>query len=211
MHDEGSLDRHARQRVRHQLRGFPAEGANQLVRGSGGVRQRPEHVEHGAHAHGTAHRHDGFHCRVVCGCEQECEVECLQRANTASGVQRQGHAELLQHVRAAGLAGYRAVAVFHDARARCGRKQTGAGGQVEAARTVAPGSHRVDSRRPVGNLRVDRKLTHCGREAANLFCRFALGAQCREQRPGQRRVHTAGRQVVHQAVRLRFTQCTAVQ
>ena len=60
VHDEGPLDGHACQRLRHQARGWQVVGADHVKRRRGRIGQRPQDIEHRAHAQCGAHRPQHF-------------------------------------------------------------------------------------------------------------------------------------------------------
>ncbi len=135
------------------MRRLVAPGADQLIWRRRGIRQRTEHVEHRAHTERAAHGHDCFHRRVICGRKQESEIQCLEAIDRGLLVERQRHAESLQYVGAARLAGNGAIAVFDNSRPGGRGEQAGAGRQVKAARIVAAGTDRIYCRRTGRNCR----------------------------------------------------------
>ena len=211
VHDEHALDRHAGQRLRHQLRGVAAVGADQAERRLGRIGQRTEQVEHGAHAERAAHRRDFLHRRVVVRREQEREARRGEAVARALLVERQRQAERLEQVGAAGAARDRAVAVLDDAHAHRGDQQRGAGREVEAARRVAAGADDVDGRRPgrqVGRRASERIAAAKPRTSSAVT---PLTRSAASSAPGHRRRHRRIGQRDQQLARLGFGQVAPLQ
>ena len=140
-------------RVGHEARHLEAERADQVQRRLRRIDERPEDVEHRAHAERGAHRRDRLHRRVIVGREQEGEVRSPRGRRAARrAVERDRQAERLEHVGAAAAAGDRAVAVLHHRHPAGGGQQRGAGRDVEAAGGIPAGADDVDARaRPAGS------------------------------------------------------------
>ena len=126
--------------------------ADQLAVGAGRVGQRPEEVEHGAHAQRLADRHD-----VACGGvmgrgEHEAEADIVDAARDRLGLQVDAGPERLEQVGGPRLAGGRAVPVLGDAAARGGSDEGGRGRDVEGR--APPPVPAVSSRSPSTFTRV---------------------------------------------------------
>ncbi len=64
--------------------------AHDLGAGAGGVGERAEHVEDGAHAEGAADGHDGLHGRVEGGRVEEGEAVAAKGSAAAAGLSATG-------------------------------------------------------------------------------------------------------------------------
>ena len=180
-------------RLGHELRGGQIERAGELEQRRRGIRERPQDVEHRAHAHGLADRRHGLHGRVVVRREQERELRGREARAGGGFVERQFEPELLEHVGAAGLARHRAIAVFDHVDAAGRGQQRRAGGEIEAARGIAARAHDVDGARALRNRRLARERAHRAREAAHLVGGHALRTQRGQQRARERGRHVACR------------------
>ena len=211
VHDEGALDAACRRApAAISSRGRQVEGADHVERRRGRIGQRPQDVEHRAHAERRAHRRDGLHRRVVVRREQEREAAWRRGSAPARCfVERQRQAERLEHVGAAGAARDRAVAVLDDGSAAGGREQRRAGGEVEAAGAVAAGADDVDraQRRAAAAAGAPARASRWRSRAA--LGGHALGAQRRQQRAGQRRRQLGVGQRAQQLARLRLGEVAA--
>ena len=118
-----------------QVRGVDA---HDLGARSGGVGQRAEDVECGAHAEGAADGHDGLHGRMQAGGVQEGEAVAAQGGGPGGGGERDGNAEGFEDIGRAAKRGDGAVAVLGDCSPGGGGDQGGGGGDVEGAGVDRP-------------------------------------------------------------------------
>ena len=79
--------------------------ADQLARGAGGIRQRPEEVEDRADRQLPPNRHNVFHRRVVARREHEAEANFLDAARHGAGPELDPDPQGLQQVCRAGATG----------------------------------------------------------------------------------------------------------
>ena len=163
---------HLRDRL-HQLRRIHA---HHLPLRAGRVRQRPQHVEHGAHAQLAPDRPGVAHGRVVGLREHEAESDLVDAVGHVGRRQVDAHAQRLQHVGRPAARRHRPVAVLGDIRAARGRDQRRRRRDVERVGAVAAGAGRVDQRLV---LRPRRRHVgaHRAGAAGDLAHRLALHAQ----------------------------------
>ena len=192
--------------MRQRLDQFYIKHAHDLTAGAGRVRQRPQDVEDRAHAQ-FAPRTDGvLHRAVQQRREQEADAGFGQAALDGGHVRFDVHAQRLEHVRAAGSTGHRAVAVLGHREAASRRHDGRRGGDVERARVIAAGAAGVNDHRAGRRLDARGFLAHHPRAAGNLVDRLALDSQ-RNQKArhlrrrgftGHDRVHGRGRLIARQ-------------
>ena len=97
----------------------------------GGIGERAQEVEDRAHGQLLAHRDHVLHRGVVAGREHEAEAELVDAARHRLGGQVDARAQRLEHVRRAGPARGRAVAVLGHPAAGAGGHEGRRGGHVE--------------------------------------------------------------------------------
>ena len=189
MHHEGAL--HTGQtceRLGHELRHRLTVGTDQHEGRRGRVGERAQDIEHRAHAERLPHRADRLHRRVVVRREQEGEPGGRKTRAGLGLIERQRQAELLEHIGAARTAGDGTVAVLDDRHPTGRDQQRGAGGDVDAARSVTARADDVDGaglQRRVHH-RTPREFAHRASEPAQFAGDDTLAAQRREQRAGER-------------------------
>ena len=180
VHDEVAGVAHHAHRLGDAVHVARVGDADELVPRPRRVGQRTDEVERGRHAELAAHRRDVLHGQVVAGREHEADAALGDAAAHVLRGEVDVHAERLEHVGAAALAGRRAVAVLGDGDAGAGGDQRGRGGDVEGAGAVAAGAAGVED--DVG-VHVDLlgQLAHGARHADDLLGRLALDAQRAEE------------------------------
>ncbi len=190
---------------RHQLRGIDAE---HLVGGAGGVGQRAEDVEQGAHAHLAARRHGVAHRRVVVGGEHEAHAHLLDAARHLLGIQVEVDAGHREEVGAARRRRHPAVAVLGDVAAGGGHHEARGGGDVEQVGAVAAGADDVDH---VVGAEVDRlhQLAHHLGGGADLLGGLALHRHAHQEGGDLRVAGLAGHDLAHHLVGLGEAQVLA--
>ncbi len=211
MHDEGALQRQAGQRLGHAACGGLVVCADHMEGRLGRIGQRSQDVEHRAHAHRGAHRGDGLHRGVVVRREQEGEAGGGQALRGAFFIQRQCKAQRLEHIRAAGLARHRTVAVLDHRQARGRGQQRRTGGKVEAAGAIATGADDVHRIHAALDARTARQRAHAHGKAAQFHGRHALGADRRQQCTAQRRRQRFIGEADQQLARLIGGKCTLIE
>ena len=135
-----------------QVRGVDA---HDLGAGAGGIGERADDVEDGAHAEGAADRHDGLHGRVQGGGVQEGEAVAAQGGGPGGGGERDGDAEGFEDIGRAAQRGDGAVAVLGDCCPGGGGDQGGGGGDVEGSGVVSTGAAGVNEERALGVVEGD--------------------------------------------------------
>ena len=191
------IGQHPRQRL-HQ---FAGEHAQHLVGRPGGIGQRAQHVEDGAHAHLLARADGVLHGAVVPGREHEAHPHPLDALRHLFGREVQVHPGGLQHVGAAGLAGDGTVAVLGHLAASGGDHETAGGGDIEGAGAVAAGADDVDHVLAV-HLHPGCQLAHHLGSGGDLVDGLALHAQADEKTADLRRRGGAGHDGVHHRAHL---------
>ena len=83
VHDEGTRSTQPAEHLRDHRRQLGGVDADDLRAGCGGIRERPEHVEHRPHAELTAHRSGVAEAGMVGGREDEAEAELVDRPGDA--------------------------------------------------------------------------------------------------------------------------------
>jgi hypothetical protein len=136
---------------------------------------------------------------VIVGREQEGDAEQVDGTGRALGREIDLDAELLEHVRAAGAARDRPVAVLGDRHAARGRDERHRGRDVEGAGVVPAGAARVDERLPVRADRSDPAPHRLG-ESRDLLRRFALHAQRHRERGDLGGRRAAGQDLFHRGL-----------
>ena len=121
-----------------------AERADHVERRRRGIRERPQDVEHRAHAERLAHGRDVLHRGVIVRREQEREAAARETRAGRGLVERDRQAERREHVGAAALARDGAVAVLDDGQPARGREQR---------RCPSTGSSCASRRRPCRRCR----------------------------------------------------------
>ncbi len=210
VHDEGTRRAEPAEHLRDHRRQLGGVDADDLRACCGGIRERPEHVEHRPHAELAAHRSGVAEAGMVGGREDEAEAELVDRPGDAVRLQLEVEAERLEHVGGTGGRRDGAVAVLCDARAGGGRHERRRRGDVERPCAIATCSSRVHE---VGARRRDGYdvRAHGLRAAGDLIRRLALGAQRDEEagRLGLRRF--AGHDLVHRGLRRGRVEIPAVE
>ena len=146
---------------------------------TGGVRERPEHVEHGTDADLAPHRARVAHGGVVARREHESHPGFLDAARDAVGAEVDPDTERLEHVRAPARARCRAIPVLGDAAAGGGGHDRAHRRDVEAVGAVAAGAHDVDRVRRHGHAHGHVAERRCA--AGDLVDGFAPDVQSREE------------------------------
>ena len=126
------------------------EHAQHLVFRAGGIGQRPQHVEHRAHAEFAAHRRGVFHRAVEIGREHEADADLVYALADLFRGQVEVDAERFQHIRRAAGRRHRAPAVLGDPRTRRGGDQRAGGGDIEGVRGIAAGAAGIHQMGAVG-------------------------------------------------------------
>ncbi len=206
VHHEGAFHAQLAERSRQQLRIAFIVDADDLRRGSGGIRERAEQIENGAHLEFAASGHRvarrGVHGRR----EEESDADPFDCGGDSLGREIDAHAEMLEDVRRAAARADRAIAVFGDAHARARNDERCGGRNVERARSVAAGAAGVDER-----LIRDAQMTgenrrsvapHGRREADQFVDRLALHAQAGEERGNLRIGGEPGEDILHRGLGL---------
>ena len=161
---------------------------------SGGVGQRAEDVECGAHAEGAADGHDGLHGRMQAGSVEEGEAVAAQGGGPGGGGERDGDAEGFEDIGRAAKGCDGAVAVLGDCSPGGGGDQGGGGGDVEGSGVVSTGAAGVNEERALGVVEGDGDC--CGEhgfgESGQLGGGLAAGGDGPEQRGELEGVWAAG-------------------
>ena len=159
-----------------------------LPPGARGIRQRADEVEQRAKTQLLPHRSGVLHRRVMRGGEAERHARFGEALREHFARNLQVHAQRFEHLRRAGLAGDRAVAVLGDRNAarpqgaRC--DQGRCGGNVERPGVIAACAAGVDDRQAIGHVDVDRFASHDPRGAEHLVDGGAAELDHRQQRRG---------------------------
>ena len=106
------------------------------------------------------------------------------------------HPEFAQHVRTAGLARYRPVAVLHHRHAGATDDERGGGADVEGAAVVAAGAARVEYG-PGDRHEPDHLFAQNQGRRGDFVGGFALHAKSGEKCRGTGFVHAAGNEIAH--------------
>ncbi len=176
--DEGALGTQPSQRSGHQLRRVRGRRADQLSRGAGGIGQRPQQIEYGAHLQLRASRLGMLHRGMQQRREKKSDADLANRLGHALGGQRHVNTQLFQNVGTAALAGKRAVAVLGDAHARTSHHERRDSGDVERGAAVAARAAGIEQRFGI-QANVDSRglFAHGSRESEQFFGSLALAAQ----------------------------------
>ena len=197
VHDERALGAELQEHMGQGLHPLRGVDADHLAPHPGGVRERPEQVEQGAHAELPARR-DGVACGGVVGRgEQEGDADLFSAARELLRGQLQVHTQSLQHVRRARAARHRPVAVLGHGGPGRGGQQGGARREVEGARLVTPGAAGVHGVEVWAERHPEGVAAHHPGGGGDLADRLALGPQGDQEarrgrgaeRPGQQRLH----------------------
>ena len=187
MHDHYMTAAEPLQHARLNADQIGMEHAHHLVFRAGGVGERAQDVEQGAHTEFLAHRRRVFHRAVVIGREHETDTDFPDRSRDLLRLQVDVDAERLQHVSAARLARYRASAVLRDRSTRRSRDERRGGRDVEAVRGIASRAAGIDQHIVSHDRNVGREFAHDLRRGSNLADRFLLHAQAGDDRRDQHR------------------------
>jgi hypothetical protein len=169
------------ERARKKLREARFINADDLSGSPGGIRERAEKVEDGAHAEFAARGHGvargGMHGRG----KEKADAGFLDGAADAIRREINAHAELLEDVRRAAAGTERAIAVFGYANARSRDDKSRGGGNIERAGSIAAGAAGIDQGFPVGQAAGGENgrgvAAHGSRKADQFVHRLALHAQ----------------------------------
>ena len=210
VHDERAVRSELQQRFRDRPHERRRVNADDLRAGTGGVRQRAEHVEHGTRSELPSDRGGVLHRRVVGLREHEAEAELVDRAGDALRLELEVEAERLEHVGRACLRRRGAVAVLCHTGARGRSDERGGGRDVERALAVAAGARGVDE---VGARRLhgEHVVAHRLRAARDLVGGLALRAQRDEEACDLCLRRLAAHDLVHRLERLRAREVVAVE
>lgn len=194
--DEAALEAELKESLRHEFCGERTPGADELGLGAGGIGERAEHVEDGAHLEFDADGLGVLHGGVKGGSEEETDAGFADALTHLRGVEGDFDAEGLEDVGAAALAGDGTVAVLGDAGSGSGGDEGGDGGDVEGALAVASGAAGVDDGAWAGVDWIDA-CAHGAGESGDLFSGFAADAEGGEEGGGLRRRGVAFQQEAH--------------
>jgi hypothetical protein len=201
MHDQSAFRAQLRQRLGDERQPLPAEHAQQLLAGVGGVGQRSQQVEHCAHAEFTAHRGDMAHRGMVQRREHKPDADLLDALRDLFGREVQVHAQRFQHIGTAALAADGAVAVLGDGYARRRDHERRRRREVPSLQRVAARAAGVQQVRVIdGNLH--RVGAHGACEADQLLQRLAARAHRHQHARNLHRRQRAVHHRVHQRLRL---------
>ena len=173
----------------HQRQHPRIRDADHLRRRTGGVRERPEEVEHGGHAQLLANAHHERRGGVEHRREHEPDAGLGETPLDTRGIEVDTHAEFLEDVRRAAHRRRGSIAVLGHRNAASRNDDRGHGGDVERAGAVSAGSARVDDR--LRWMDLVRELQHRLGEPDDLVDRLALRAKRHQEPPHLRRCRLA--------------------
>src|SRR6185437_8796020 len=174
------------------------EHAEQLIRRTGRIGQRPQDIEYRPDAQFLAHRRGVLHRAVVVGRKHETDAGLADAGGNLRGAKHDVGAERLQHVGAARSRRHRPAAVLGHARSRGGGDEHRGGGYLKSKRDIAAGADDVDQMLVVGELDLGREFAHDLRRRGDLAYRFLFDAQAHRQRGDHHRRRLAAHDLAHQ-------------
>ena len=184
--------------------------ADELAPHPGRVGDRPENVEHRAHADLPARADGVFHGAVQLRGKQEGDADFIQATAHLLRLQVDGHAQRRQHIGAAAATGDRAVAMLGHRHPGPGDHKRRYRGNIETALAIAAGAAQVHGVAVACRHRCGLGA-HAGGKPGDLIRGLALHAQSRQQRADLRRRRLAFHDGVHGGAGLLLGQIFATQ
>ena len=158
------------------------EHSDELIRGSGGIGERPQDIENRPHAQLLPHWRRVLHRRVVARREHEADSGLADAGRDLRRREQDVRAQRFEYVRAARFRRHRTVAVLGYAGSGAGRDEHRRGRDVERMRSVAARADDVEQILAVGYLDPGCEFAHDLRRCGDLAHRFLLDAQADRQR-----------------------------
>ena len=144
MHDEDAAGAEGFENFREGFGQLRGKNAEKLAGCAGGVGERPQQIEQGAHAELFAHRAGKTHGLVEGGGKHEGDADFVERLLHEFGRGVKIEAEAFEAVGAAALAGAGAVAMLGDGGASASGHKGDGGGDVEGDAAIAAGANGVE-------------------------------------------------------------------
>ena len=207
--DEGVLDPEPDQDVGHPPGERRVGDAERLAAGAGGVAERTEDIEDGAHAQLPAGHRGEAEALVVDGREEEGDPDLLEAAGSAIGRQVDLDPERLEHVGAAAERRGGPVAVLGDPCAAGGGDDRCERRDVEGAERVAAGAAGVEQVLPVDLQRGGLGAKRAG-EPGDLLRRLALDPERDHEAGDLGRGRVAAQDQLHRLTGFRFREVLAL-
>ncbi len=198
------------ERPGHEVKQFATTNTQQLMRGAGGVGQRPQAVEQRADAELAADVGDVAQGGMEVRREAEGEVAAFEAAAGEAGVAVDPDAQGGEHVGAAATAGDGAVAVLDHRHAHGGDDEGGGGADVERGRAIAAGAAGVQHAIATG-LPAEHVFAQHPGGGGQFRGRLALHAQRHEKASGLGIGALAGHHRVQDGAQALLGQLAALQ